>query len=404
MSPAPQHQDDGFYESIKPFTRFEEVADLSVYTQVPDSWHVLITDVNGSTKAIEAGRYKDVNALGVATIIAVVNQLSGVSFPYVFGGDGATLLIPPGRRAAAEYAARSTMAMARDAFQLELRAGIMPVADLTAAGMEVRVAKYQVSSSVTLAMLEGSGLMLAEALLKNPPKDRNYTLPPAKTPDLRLFQGFQCRWQAIPARKAHIVSLMVSAAATDPNSQRVVYRRILKGIAAAAQLGMTDLHPVTPGGLSLTTAPKDLRIEGSIRSGQARGWRFQRYATGARVLAAIGRLLMRFGLRLGDFNGANYGQHVAANTDFQKFDGTLRMVLDVSARELAGILEYLELERSSGQVVYGHQISESALMTCFIQDFSGNHIHFVDGSDGGYALAAKQLKGQLRNQKPAEAA
>ena len=26
-----------------------------------------------------------------------------------------------------------------------------------------------------------------------------------------------------------------------------------------------------------------------------------------------------------------------------------------------------------------------------------NHIHFIDGGDGGYAIAAKQLKGQMKS-------
>ena len=37
----------------------------------------------------------------------------------------------------------------------------------------------------------------------------------------------------------------------------------------------------------------------------------------------------------------------------------------------------------------------AALMTCFVRSYQGNHVHFVDGSNGGYALAAKQLKAQL---------
>jgi Protein of unknown function (DUF3095) len=35
-------------------------------------------------------------------------------------------------------------------------------------------------------------------------------------------------------------------------------------------------------------------------------------------------------------------------------------------------------------------------MTCIVQSYNGNHLHFVDGSDGGYALAAHQLKQQLK--------
>jgi hypothetical protein len=37
-------------------------------------------------------------------------------------------------------------------------------------------------------------------------------------------------------------------------------------------------------------------------------------------------------------------------------------------------------------------------MTCYIEDErkDGGHIHFVDGENGGYCLAAKQMKWQIR--------
>ena len=34
-------------------------------------------------------------------------------------------------------------------------------------------------------------------------------------------------------------------------------------------------------------------------------------------------------------------------------------------------------------------------MTCVVFDRSVNHVHFIDGGDGGYARAAKQLKSKL---------
>jgi len=35
-------------------------------------------------------------------------------------------------------------------------------------------------------------------------------------------------------------------------------------------------------------------------------------------------------------------------------------------------------------------------MTCYFHGpEDGQHIHFIDGGDGGYAMAAKQLKAQL---------
>ncbi len=59
---------------------------------LPDDWWIGVTDVVGSTAAIAAGRYKSVNlAGGVGDQRPFMNALHGASFPFVFGGDGATL-------------------------------------------------------------------------------------------------------------------------------------------------------------------------------------------------------------------------------------------------------------------------------------------------------------------------
>ena len=41
--------------------------------------------------------------------------------------------------------------------------------------------------------------------------------------------------------------------------------------------------------------------------------------------------------------------------------------------------------------------SREALLTCIVFSYNGNHVHFVDGSDGGYAMAARGLKAQLKS-------
>ena len=49
---------------------------------------------------------------------------------------------------------------------------------------------------------------------------------------------------------------------------------------------------------------------------------------------------------------------------------------------------------TDGTSVYGTHVANAALMTCAITSYRGDHVHLVDGADGGYALAAKQLKAQ----------
>lgn len=85
---------DDFYKNLKASSKFQNIFEGTTVSKVPDDWFVLITDIVGSTKAIEEGRYKDVNTAGGLTAIAVANVYGHMDFPFVFGGDGVTFLLP----------------------------------------------------------------------------------------------------------------------------------------------------------------------------------------------------------------------------------------------------------------------------------------------------------------------
>ena len=81
-----------FYRHIPAIHSFEEATQSLTHVDVPHDWWIVIADVIGSTKAIEAGAYKKVNTVGVACIAAVVNVDLSIDIPFLFGGDGALLL------------------------------------------------------------------------------------------------------------------------------------------------------------------------------------------------------------------------------------------------------------------------------------------------------------------------
>jgi hypothetical protein len=95
-----------------------------------------------------------------------------------------------------------------------------------------------------------------------------------------------------------------------------------------------------------------------------------------------------------------YRADLVRQTDHRKFDGALRTVLDVSDEQEVLLRDWLESERRGGSLVYGMHRSSEALITCLVESYDGKHMHFVDGSDGGYALAARQLKAQLAAWQP----
>ena len=86
---------DDFYRDLIGFEGFSHITAPEHYRDAPEEWYVLLTDVMGSTQAIEAGKYKEVNLIGAAAIMAMLNVAEGHDLPYVFGGDGTTMLIPP---------------------------------------------------------------------------------------------------------------------------------------------------------------------------------------------------------------------------------------------------------------------------------------------------------------------
>lgn len=199
-----------FFSELEELRDFASVADPNVYVDAPNTFHVVITDVRGSTQAIEAGRYRDVNALGVACIVALCNATRDVQLPYVFGGDGTTMLVPGVHRDTYAAALRGVRRVAREAYGLELRVAMVPVAELVAAGHAVRVARFRASANVCLAMFAGSGFAVAERWVKDPEQGVRFAVS-AEGDDSVDFEGFECRWQPVKSRRGSIVSLLVQA-------------------------------------------------------------------------------------------------------------------------------------------------------------------------------------------------
>jgi hypothetical protein len=108
-------------------------------------------------------------------------------------------------------------------------------------------------------------------------------------------------------------------------------------------------------------------------------------------------VLERFDLSAGGYNAPVYRAEMRANTDYQRFDGTLRIIVDCSESELERVMELLDRMHRANKLFFGVHVANSALMTCVLLNLTeGRHLHFVDGADGGFALAAKALKAQKR--------
>lgn len=383
---------DRFFADLPSFEGFADAVDPARYTDAPLDWCVAITDVRGSTDAIEAGRYKDVNALGASSIVAVLNSARGLDLPYVFGGDGATLLFPQSQREPIESALRGMRDLGRERFDMELRVGVVPVAELVADGFPVRVARYRPSPHIYLAMLSGAGLPEAERRIKHPQEGGRYALPVA--PGQADLAGFECRWEPLRSRNGRVLSVLVQALAPTLDARTATYQGVLAELdRVLGDLALANpAHPVT---LHIASDPSAFEQEARLRGGRA-GVPYLLHKLQARTLAGVGRFLLSTGWRLPGFDGSRYREEVVVNTDFRKFDDTLRLVVDVTDEQAAALQASLQAAQDRGELAFGVHSSEAALMTCLIFNHEGNHVHFVDGADGGYAMAARPLKATLK--------
>ena len=249
---------EDFYAQLPAFSALEGLTDDRHYRDAPADWLIFVTDVRGSTAAVAAGRYKEVNTIGAATIVAAANACVGLEFPFVFGGDGATLLVPPSARQAVGHALRYLAWKSERDFGLALRVGCVPVAEVLARGKGVRVARRELSPGNHIAMFTGGGLNEATAMIKSA-DGRWLVEDPAEAPG--SVDGLECRWCAVPARHGRILSLILWA----PGDHLPLYRELLKAILDIAPQPM----PITPQNLPTRWPPEFLMHEAKLKK---RGW------------------------------------------------------------------------------------------------------------------------------------
>jgi hypothetical protein len=318
-----QLSSETFFSALPVFVEFEGVANSDNYRALPADWALATADIVDSTGAIEAGRYKAVNMAGASVISAILNALGNNDLPFVFGGDGALVAVPPSGVEKARDALSAVQNWVGEELQLTLRAALVPVADVIAAGLEVRVARFQVNADVSYAMFAGGGSSWAEARMK----EGLFAVPPAlpgAQPDLA---GLSCRWNPIQSRHGDIVSIIAVPTGTG-NAD--AFQTLISDIVTLAAGEEREGHPVAAEGPQIGLSAAGLSAETKTAP---KGKRFtHRLFILAQYLLTVS--LFRFGLTLGHFDPKAYRQDVAGNSDFRKFDDGLKMTVDVDPNHL----------------------------------------------------------------------
>lgn len=375
---------DAFYASVNVFDSFDQGAEQARYQPLPAGWIVGNADIVKSTQAKAQGQAKAVNMAGAAVIAGVTNALAGQAIPYVFGGDGASFAVPARLAPAAAEALATVAAWVTQNLGLQMRAGMVPVEAIRAAGLDVCVARYAASSHVRYAMFSGGGMRWAESQVKLGHFKVHPAAPDAQ-PDLT---GLSCNWEAIPSALGVILTLIItpSGGFGDPRFTALVAQlNAMLADTSQARCPLPDSGPPfrwPPSGFKLMTIV-------TRRPGESVLMRRLLLALESFVAAVV----LWTGVRVGAFDPARYRRELVANADFRGYDDGLRMTLDCTVAHADKIEALLVDAQAAGVCSYGAHREATALLTCIAPlPTQSDHVHFIDGASGGYTLAAMQLK------------
>ncbi len=354
----------------------------ALFQTVPADWHVVITDVRKSTAAVTAGLHENVNLIATGSIVAVLNIVyrEGLTIPYFFGGDGATFLIPPALLPEVLHALVLHQEASEKNFGLYLRVGQVPVSEIYAAGEELRLSKLKTTGSFTIPVMLGDGLAYAEKIVKG----EDYLLSKTDAEALLDLSGMQCRWDLIrpPATYDEVVSLIVIAGkGTD---QAAVFKKVIDSIESI--YGSPEKRtPISVSALKLKATLQNIGREIRVRLGKKSVWALLK----TWVTTLIGPLYFK------TRKGKDYLDILVEMSDTLVIDGRINTVISGTSLQRRQLEKVLNRMEKFHKLIYGLHVSKDSVLSCYVRDMNHDHVHFVDGSEGGYTQAAGMMKRKL---------
>ncbi len=249
----------------------------------------------------------------------------------------------------------------------------------------------RVSENYEQAAFAGGGMAYADRYMKDPATAPLCEVKPGSVAARGSLEGLECRWQDIPSPRGETVSVMVKALAASPATASDVYRAAIarvKDIYGADEAS----HPIAVPQLSITLDGRQLGNEVGVRAMGRGPFGRWRYLMRARFWVLVGWFFMRFGVRTAKTDWSRYKATLVRNADVRKFNDGFRQILSGTAAQREALTAWLDERFARGELVYGLHVSDRAHMTCLVFDYSGRHLHFIDGADGGLFLAAKEFK------------
>lgn len=354
-----------------------------LFYNIPANWHVLITDVKKSTAAVTGGRHETVNLVATGSIVSVLNNAykSDITIPFFFGGDGATFIVPPLILEPALQALTIHKENTLKNFNLELRVGQVPVERIYADGRSLQVTKLRTSALFSIPVVLGDGLTYAEKIIKG--EDYMLSIPAMNETELDMT-GMECRWDKIkpPANYDEVVSLLILARQTE--KQAPVFKKVID-LLNTLYGNEEKRKPITVEKLKLKATLQKINRETKAKFGKYKP--VYLFSTWIKML--IGPLYFKTKA------GKTYLNQLVQLSDTLVMDGRINTVISGTKEQRQQLTAALDKLEQQGDILYGIYASGESVISCYVRNMNEKHIHFVDGSNGGYTMAAGMLKKKL---------
>ena len=351
-----------------------------LFYRVPETWHVVLTDIKKSTTAVEQGKSETVNLLATGSIVAVLNiaYRANLTVPFFFGGDGATFIIPASILTATLQALSIHRENTQKNYSLTLRVGCVPVTDIYKEGHLLRITKLRASQLFSIPVVLGDGLTYAEKVIKGD----NYFLDLSRNNLYALdLSGMQCRWDKIkpPQNYDEVVSLIVTA--RENQKQAESFKKVIDKLDEI--YGAPERRkPISVPMLKLKSTLEKISQEMRVRFG---GYRLL-YLLNKWITSLLGHLYFR------TKQGKRYLFQLVDLSDTLVIDGRINTVISGTLQQRQQLVDALNELEAQGFINYGIFVSKESIMSCYVRNLNEDHIHFVDGSEGGYTRASVMLK------------
>lgn len=383
-------EDLKYYAKLKSSnkTLVDLLASESSFSDVPNTWHVVVVDIQNSTQAVDDGKHHQINLTATGAIISVLNTIrkekQNIEIPYFFGGDGATFLLPTLLLNKMIVVLENYSFHIKRNTNLILRVGHISVKDLNVQEASIRIVKHRLTEQLTIPIVLGNGLKKAEEIIKNTFVENNFT---NFKEDLLNLEGMECRWKQInPSQtKNKVICLLLDA--TNETNQGAVYRDVLTKMDAMFGT-FKSRQPIKSNKLNLNFSIFNIWEEMKITLvNKNLIYLFKNW-----IATLFGTLYLNLSR-----NGKQYLKQIGQLSHTFMLDGMINTIFTAEQNKIDLFIAYLDQLEKDKKIIYGIHITHASVMSCYVLDRKTKHSHFVDGTEGGYTSAARMLKIKIEN-------